>query len=139
MTSELETLARQLYAENNGRAWDDESWNVRDDWMSAARQRFDANGQKLSTNGQHQGAAIRAPVTVRSGAVNAASPDKRKKSSSAGLPNKQSMTERRAQETDTNARRILQNEEAERREKSKRLKQARIAAELKASDVDGGV
>ena len=105
----------------------------------SARQRFDANGQKLPTSGQHQGAAIRAPVTVRNGAVNAASPDKRQKSPSAGLPNKQSMTERRAQETDTNARRILQNEEAERREKSKRLKQARIAAELKASDGDGGV
>ena len=41
--------------------------------------------------------------------------------------------ERRAEETDTNARRILHNEERERREKTERLKRARIAAELEAT------
>ncbi|WP_292895609.1 MULTISPECIES: hypothetical protein [unclassified Nitratireductor] len=48
------------------------------------------------------------------------------------LPARQSISERRAEETNTNARKILQHEDTERREKTERLKRARIAAELAA-------
>ncbi|MEQ9248733.1 MAG: hypothetical protein RLO21_22365 [Nitratireductor sp.] len=133
MTSNLEDLARRLYTDNKGRSWADESWEVRDRWMGAARERFDANGQRLPAGGQPQGPTLRASATPAESAITAEPPDTRRKKSGGTLSNRRSMSERRAEETDTNARRILHNEERERREKTERLKRARIAAELEAT------
>lgn len=133
MISDLENLARQLYADSNGRNWADESWDVRDKWMSAARQRFDANGDRLPASGQRDGPDASPQGASAESAKHTRNPKTSRSKSVSTLPARQSIAERRAEVTDANARRILQHEDTERREKTERLKRARIAAELEAT------